>query len=35
MFLPKDEYEITAWHIAAENGQIEILHKVLEWAKRY
>jgi ankyrin repeat protein len=33
MFLDKDEYQITAWHVAARNGQIEILHKLWDWAK--
>jgi ankyrin repeat protein len=33
MFLAKDEYQMTAWHVAARNGQIEILHNLWEFAK--
>jgi len=33
MVLDKDGFERTAWHIASEKGQIELLRKLLEWAK--
>jgi len=33
MFLAKDKFGKTAWHMASEKGQIEVLHKLLEWAK--
>jgi len=31
--LSKDEYDQTAWHMAASEGHIEILQKLWEWAK--
>jgi len=34
MFRAKDEFERTPWHMAAENGQREVLHKLWEWAKQ-
>ena len=33
MFFPKESFYKTGWHIAAKNGQIELLHKLWEWAK--
>jgi hypothetical protein len=33
MFLGKDNFERTAWHMAAANGQIELLHILCDWAK--
>ena len=33
MFLGKDGYERTAWSMASEKGQVEILHKLWDWAK--
>jgi hypothetical protein len=33
MFLAKDEYEMTACHMAAEKGQIDILQTLWEFAK--
>jgi len=35
IFLGKYGYERTAWHIASENCQIELLQKLWEWAKKY
>jgi hypothetical protein len=33
MFLGKDNLKKTAWHMAAENGQIDLLHKLNDWAR--
>jgi hypothetical protein len=33
MFLAKDGDESSRWHMVAKEGQIEVLHKVWEWAK--
>ena len=33
MFLSKDIYNETAWHKAAERGDVEVLNKLLDWAK--
>ena len=33
MFLAKDKYERTAWHMATYNSNIEVLIKLWEWAK--
>jgi len=33
MFLGKDVYERTDWHIAFEKGQLEVLQKMWEWAE--
>jgi ankyrin repeat protein len=33
LFSDKDAYGKTAWHIAAHMCQVEILHKLWEWAK--
>jgi len=33
MFIVEDEFERTPWHMAAEKDQIELLHKLWEWAK--
>jgi len=33
MFIAKDKFEKTAWYMAAEKGQLEVLHKLWEWAK--
>jgi hypothetical protein len=35
MFLAKDRLERTAWQMAAEKGQIELLQKMWEWTKFY
>jgi len=26
---------VTAWHVTAKNDDLEILHKLWEWAKKY
>jgi len=31
IFLGKNKYERTAWHMALEKGQVELLHKLWEW----
>ena len=33
MFLAKDIWDNTAWHLAAEIGQLELLHILWYWAK--
>jgi len=33
MFLGKDYFKKTAWHMAAEKDQTEVLHKLWDWAK--
>jgi hypothetical protein len=33
MFLAKDKFQMTACHMAVGRGQIEVLHKLWEWAK--
>jgi len=33
MFLAKDRYERTDWHMVLQKGQLEVLHKLFEWAK--
>jgi len=33
MFLAEDGYGWTAWHMATMKCQIEVLHKLEEWAK--
>ena len=33
IFLTKDNFRRTAWHMAAENDHIQALHKLWEWAK--
>jgi hypothetical protein len=33
MFLAKDKYERTVWHVTSEKGPLEILHKLWEWGK--
>jgi hypothetical protein len=33
MFLDKDIFERTVWHIAAKGGRIEVLNKLRELAK--
>jgi hypothetical protein len=34
MFLAEDGSKRTAWHMAAENGQLEVLQTFWEWAKQ-
>jgi len=34
MFAAKGKFRMTAWHMAAQNGELEILHKVWKWAKK-
>jgi hypothetical protein len=34
-FSAKDGLDYTAWHATAEDGQLEVLHKLLEWVKSY
>jgi hypothetical protein len=31
--LGTDKYGMTAWHRAAERGNLETLHKIKEWAE--
>jgi ankyrin repeat protein len=33
LLLGKDGNGMTAWHITVKKGQIELLHKLWEWAK--
>jgi len=33
LLLGTDERGWTAWHLAAENGNLELLHKLWEWAQ--
>jgi hypothetical protein len=33
VFLSKDYYNETAWHKAADNGHLEMLEKLWDWAK--
>lgn len=33
LFLTNDKLECIAWHVAAHNGNIGILHQLWEWAK--
>jgi ankyrin repeat protein len=33
MFLAHDKFEKTAWYIATDNGRIEVLNKLRDWAK--
>ena len=33
MWLSKDRYGKTAWHKAAERGDVEVLQKLWDWAK--
>jgi ankyrin repeat protein len=33
MFLSKNTNERTAWHMAIEEGQTELLHKLWAWAE--
>jgi hypothetical protein len=32
LFLAKGRYETTPWDMVTEKGQIELLHKLWEWA---
>jgi len=34
MFLDKDDFKRTAWLMTAEEGQIQVLHKLWEWAEK-
>jgi hypothetical protein len=34
MLLAKDKYERTVWHMATKCGQIVVLHKLWDWAKK-
>jgi hypothetical protein len=33
LLLATDNMGKTAWHVAAENGQLDLLHIIWEWAK--
>jgi hypothetical protein len=33
MFLGKDNFNRTAWHMTAKNCQIDLLHKLNDWAR--
>ena len=34
MFVAKEKCKRTAWHMGAGKGQIDILHKLWDWAKK-
>jgi hypothetical protein len=34
LFLAKDNWNRTAWHTAAQNGQLEVLQKLYDWAEK-
>lgn len=33
LLLAQDYGRYTVWHVAADNGQLEVLHKVWQWAR--
>jgi hypothetical protein len=34
VFLSKNKYNETAWHKAAQRGEVEVLEKLWDWAKK-